>query len=56
MSSRRDRVTAITEVVRGDAVHGTQRLVAALLGSLPVALIDWSFSHVAGPTAGGVKA
>jgi multiple sugar transport system permease protein len=51
-------VGAITELIRGDVFYWGQLMAAALLGSIPVALIYSFFVeyYVAGLTAGSVKA
>lgn len=51
-------VGAIAELIRGDVFYWGQLMAAALLGSLPVALIYSFFveHYVAGLTAGSVKA
>jgi multiple sugar transport system permease protein len=51
-------VGAISELVRGDVFYWGQLMAAALLGSIPVALIYSFFveHYVAGLTSGGVKA
>ena len=48
---------AITELIRGDVFHWGQLMAAALLGSVPVAVIYSFFveHYVAGLTAGSVK-
>jgi multiple sugar transport system permease protein len=50
-------VGAITELIRGDVFYWGQLMAAALLGSIPVALIYSFFvdHYVAGLTAGAVK-
>ena len=50
-------VGAIAELVRGDVFYWGQLMAAALLGSIPVAIIYSFFveHYVAGLTAGGVK-
>ncbi len=50
-------VAAITELIRGDVFYWGQLMAAALLGSIPVALIYSFFveHYVAGLTAGAVK-
>ena len=50
-------VGAITELIRGDVFYWGQLMAAALLGSMPVALIYSFFVdyYVAGLTAGSVK-
>ena len=50
-------VGAITELIRGDVFYWGQLMAAALLGSVPVAIIYSFFvdSYVAGLTAGAVK-
>src|SRR5256886_2750539 len=50
-------VGAITELIRGDVFYWGQLMAAALLGSIPVALIYSFFVdyYVAGLTAGSVK-
>src|SRR5215468_233934 len=50
-------VGAITELIRGDVFYWGQLMAAALLGSVPVAIIYSFFVdyHVAGLTAGSVK-
>jgi multiple sugar transport system permease protein len=50
-------VGAITELIRGDVFYWGQLMAAALLGSIPVALIYSFFveHYVAGLTAGSVK-
>src|SRR6478736_398147 len=51
-------VGAIAELVRGDVFYWGQLMAAALLGSIPVAIIYSFFveHYVAGLTSGGVKA
>ena len=50
-------VGAITELIRGDVFYWGQLMAAALLGSVPVAIIYSFFveHYVAGLTAGSVK-
>ena len=50
-------VGAIAELVRGDVFYWGQLMAAALLGSIPVAIIYSFFveHYVAGLTAGSVK-
>jgi multiple sugar transport system permease protein len=50
-------VGAITELIRGDVFYWGQLMAAALLGSIPVAIIYSFFveHYVAGLTAGSVK-
>src|SRR5206468_12133918 len=50
-------VGAITELIRGDVFYWGQLMAAALLGSIPVAIIYAFFVeyYVAGLTAGSVK-
>ena len=50
-------VAAISELIRGDVFYWGQLMAAALLGSVPVALIYSFFveHYVAGLTAGAVK-
>ena len=50
-------VGAITELIRGDVFYWCQLMAAALLGSVPVAIIYSFFVdyYVAGLTAGSVK-
>ena len=50
-------VAAIAELIRGDVFYWGQLMAAALLGSVPVAVIYSFFveHYVAGLTAGAVK-
>jgi multiple sugar transport system permease protein len=50
-------VGAITELIRGDVFYWGQLMAAALLGSIPVAVISSFFVdyYVAGLTSGSVK-
>jgi multiple sugar transport system permease protein len=50
-------VGAIAELVRGDVLYSGQFMAAALLGSIPVAIIYSFFveQHVAGLAAGAMK-
>ena len=50
-------VGAITELIRGDVFYWGQLMAAALLGSIPVALIYSFFVeyYVSGLTSGAVK-
>ena len=50
-------VGAVAELIRGDVFYWGQLMAAALLGSVPVALICWLFVdyYVVGFTSGSVK-